>query len=214
MQIKYRWSGKEINLTSENTTIKSTNFNVDKNGNMNCNNATIKSASIDGGNLKMWGNDTLDGVRVFKDSSKDTLYMAYMVSDSIGINKGEFSSAMGPDFITTGNSTILPNQIITPTLTQTSLESQKKNFEKLKNAIDIIKSVDIYKYNLKSEEEGTKKHIGFVIGDKYRYSKELTSNNNDGADIYSLASCCLAAIQEQQEEIEQLKLKIEEMEEK
>ena len=34
MQIKSHWNGKEINLTSENTTIKSTNFNVDKNGNI------------------------------------------------------------------------------------------------------------------------------------------------------------------------------------
>lgn len=34
-------SGNELNLTSKNITIKSTNFNVDKNGNMSCNNATV-----------------------------------------------------------------------------------------------------------------------------------------------------------------------------
>ena len=34
-------SGNELNLTSKNITIKSTNFNVDKNGNMSCSNATV-----------------------------------------------------------------------------------------------------------------------------------------------------------------------------
>ena len=74
-------------------------------------------------------------------------------------------------------------------------------------------SVDIYKYNLKNEEDGTKKHIGFVIGDNYKYSKELTSNNNDGVDIYSLASCCLAGIKEQQKIIETLQQEIKELKE-
>jgi len=34
-------SGSSLNLTSKNITIASTNFNVDKNGNMSCNNATV-----------------------------------------------------------------------------------------------------------------------------------------------------------------------------
>lgn len=92
--------------------------------------------------------------------------------------------------------------ITTPTVTQTSLESEKKNFEKLQSGLDIIKNIDIYKYNLKSEDDNTKKHIGFVIGDNYNYSKEVTSNNNDGVDIYSFVAVCCKAIQEQQEQIE------------
>lgn len=94
------------------------------------------------------------------------------------------------------------NGITTPVLTQTSERKQKKNISKLKNALDIIKNVDIYKYNLKKEKKGTKKHIGFVIGDKYNYSEELTNSNNTGAEIYSLASVCLAGIKEQQKIIE------------
>ena len=206
-------AGNTINLSSKNIVISSTNFNVDKNGNLTCSNAKMNNANIEGGNLKMWGNDTLDGVRVYKDSSKEGSYMAYMVCDVIGVNKGNLTSAMGPDFITTGNSVMYPNEIISPTITETSLESQKKNFEKLETALDIIKDVDIYKYNLKSEEDKTKKHIGFVIGDNYKYSKELTSNNNDGVDIYSLASCCLAGIKEQQKQIEILKQEIKELKE-
>ena len=46
MQTKSVLNGKEINLTSDNTTIKSTNFSVDKNGNMECNNAKFKGGSI------------------------------------------------------------------------------------------------------------------------------------------------------------------------
>lgn len=102
--------------------------------------------------------------------------------------------------------------IETPQLTQTSLESQKKNFEKLQSGLDIINDIDIYKYNLKSEEDNTKKHIGFVIGDEYNYSKEVTSSNNEGVDIYSFVAICCKAIQEQQGEIEKLKQRIEKLE--
>ena len=104
--------------------------------------------------------------------------------------------------------------ITTPVLTQTSLEERKKNIEKLNKALDIIKEVDIYKYNLKNEDDDDKKHIGFVIGDNYQYSKEITSKNNDGADIYSMVSVCFKAIQEQQQLIERLENKIKELEEK
>ena len=94
---------------------------------------------------------------------------------------------------------------------QTSLANKKKNFEKLENAIKIIKNIDIYKYNMKEENNNCKKHIGFVIGDKYRYSKEVTSENNDGVNIYSFVSLCCKAIQEQQEEIDMLKKEMEEI---
>ena len=110
------------------------------------------------------------------------------------------------------HTTITQNGITTPTLTQTSKAELKKNFEKLENALDIIKQTDIYKYNLKSEDDKTKKHIGLVIGDKYNYSKEITSNDNESVDIYSFISVCCKAIQEQQEQIESLQKRIEELE--
>ena len=94
----------------------------------------------------------------------------------------------------------------------TSKEENKKNFEKFGNALDIIKNTEIYKYNLKDEENSTKKHIGFVIGDKYKYSEEITSRNNDAVDLYSFVSVCCKAIQEQQAEIEMLKDKINKLE--
>ena len=90
-------------------------------------------------------------------------------------------------------------------LTQTSKAEEKKNFEKLKNAKDILKQVDIYKYNFKSEDDNVKKSIGFVIGDDFNYSKEITSKNNDGVNVYSMVSVLWQVVKEQQEEIEELK---------
>ena len=96
-------------------------------------------------------------------------------------------------------------------LTQTSEESQKKNIEKyIGNALETIKNIDIYKYNFKNEDDKNKKHLGFVIGDKYKYSEEVTSNENNGVDLYSFVSLCCKAIQEQQAEIEELKKRLEE----
>lgn len=116
-----------------------------------------------------------------------------------------------------GSTTTLRSyNIETPQVIQTSLESEKKNFEKLDNALDIIKDVDIYKYNLKHQKDKDKKHIGFVIGDKYNYSHEITAVNEEGkevgADLYSMTSVCLQAIKEQQIIIENLQKRIEVLE--
>lgn len=110
-------------------------------------------------------------------------------------------SQSGSSDVTT---TIRASGIVTPSVTQTSLETQKKNFEKFENGIEVIKNIDIYKYNLISENNNDKKHIGFVIGDKFNYSKEITSKNNDGVDLYSMISVVLQAVKEQQQQIEKL----------
>ena len=107
------------------------------------------------------------------------------------------------------STTIMTDVIYTPRLVQTSKAEKKKNFEKYTNALETLKNIDIYKYNLKSESDNSKKHIGFVIGDGYNYSEEVTSKENDGADIYSFVSVCCQAIKEQQKEIEKLRKEIE-----
>lgn len=96
-------------------------------------------------------------------------------------------------------------QITCVSLTQTSLKRHKKNFEKLNNAKDILNQVDIYKYNFKNEDDNTKKSIGFVIGDNFNYSQEITSENNDGVNVYSMVSVLWQVVKEQQEEIKELR---------
>ena len=93
-------------------------------------------------------------------------------------------------------------------LTQTSKAEEKKDFEKYQGALKELENIDIYKYRMKNEDG--KKHIGFVIGDDFKYSKEVTNQNNDGVDIYSFVSLCCQAIKELQEEIKELRGKINE----
>jgi hypothetical protein len=90
-------------------------------------------------------------------------------------------------------------------LTQTSKKESKKNFEKLTNAKEILNNTDIYKYNLINEEDNVKKSIGFVIGEEFNYSQEITATDNDGVNLYSMVSVLWQVVKEQQEEIQDLK---------
>lgn len=134
-------------------------------------------------------------------SSASGTYQSLDISLSGGISYNNISngSTSNPLTITSGGN------ITCVRLTQTSKEENKKNFEKLINAKDILNQVDIYKYNFKEEKDTDKKSIGFVIGDKFNYSKEITSENNDGANIYSMVSVLWQVVKEQQEEIKELK---------
>ena len=209
-------AGNEINIGSKRITLKSDNFSVDASGKMVCNHAVLNNVTINNGNIKMQGNG--DNPTIYIEDGQNCLEVYSsnfnMIYDYDGTKVSQFLQKGGYYVEAEGSSSkVWYNGITTPVLNQTSLAEQKKNFEKLENALEIIKNVDIYKYNLKNEKDGTKKHIGFVIGDKYRYSKELTSQENDGVDLYSLASCCLKGIKEQQEQIEQLKKKIKKIKE-
>ena len=221
-------AGNTINLSGKQIKISSNNFAVDENGNMSCKNANI-SGTIDSskiqGNSEIILNTTggLQRIKVIKNN--DTSCMAYMTDAVVGVNNGDYHIEIGTNgyysdgtnmsFLSMldakGSTRVRGEGITTPSLTQTSLAEHKKNFEKLENALEIIKQVDIYKYNLKNEKDTDKKHIGFVIGDGYNYSKDLTSNNNDGADIYSLASCCLAGLKEAIQQIENMQKEIEKL---
>lgn len=226
MQIKLVLNGKEINLTGDNTIIKSNNFNVDKNGNMTCNNATVSGkitsndAIITGGKITISGKgDATDLLRISEQNN--TSHFSYIQPIGAGFVYGSSDNAVyimaGRNSLVTvsddnGTTDISGSGIRTPNLTQTSLAEHKKNFEKMQdNALEVIKNIDIYKYNLKNEKDTDKKHLGFVIGDNYNYSKEVTSIDNTGVDNYSFTSLCCKAIQEQQKQIEELKKEIEKL---
>lgn len=199
MQIRFLLNGKEINLTGDNVTIKSNNFNVDKEGNV-----SAKGVSISNGNLTIYkdGNvyikDTKDYDNAqFRATSADGSFISRLTSQGFFTQGDGYMSQMTPDSITT------------PQLNQTSLESQKKNFEKLENALEEVKNTDIYKYNLKFQNDREKKHIGFVIGENYKYSKMITAIDKDGKEIgvdtYSMLSVLWKAVQELAQKVEELK---------
>ena len=124
-----------------------------------------------------------------------------LTSSLIQLNSGDGLSS----------TSITPSSVTSPTITQTSLSTSKKHLEKIEDVLNIIENTDIYKYNLLSEEEGTKKHYGLVIGDEFNYSKEITSKNNDGVDLYSMISVCFQAIKQLNNKVKTLEEEIEEL---
>ncbi len=88
----------------------------------------------------------------------------------------------------------------------------------MQNGLDIVNNTEIYKYNLKSQNDEDKKHIGFVIGKDYKYSSDITAIDDKGkevgVDTYSMISVAYKAIQELAEKNKLLEAKIEELEAK
>lgn len=236
-------NGKEINLTSDNTTIKSDNFSVDKNGNMTCNNATIKNATITGKSLELTPSDaTYSAIRVNKyndaniyskfsydsavigEGNPEAIYLNSLGSTAeinVEHNEGRTTkqSVVSParmvaiDYENDTVTVIAAEGITTPKLIQTSLEEIKKNIlPYTEHVSEIIKNSDIYTYNLKTEEDTDKKHIGFVIGDKYKTPKQVLSKEGQGIDLYSMSSLLWKNAQEQQKTIESLLKRVQELE--
>lgn len=114
----------------------------------------------------------------------------------------------------TGNQITCSGNITCVSLTQTSLKENKKNFEKYSNALKELDNIDIYKYNLKDEKDTDKKHLGFVIGKDFNYSEIVTSSDNQGVDNYSFTSLCFQMIKEQQEIINKLEKRVDDLENK
>ena len=215
-------AGNTINLSSKNITITSSNFNLDNAGNMSCSNATINGGQLNmtnasyltpriktsGSGLGGFSGETIifpDGIRIDA-NGKDMANLTVGSSNDLPIGILSLENSSGDI------STMSPTQLTIAKVVQTSLAEYKKNLEKMQdNAIEAVKNIDIYKYNLKCEQDTDKKHIGFVIGDDYNYSKEVTSIDNTGVDNYSFTSLCCKAIQEQQEQIEELKKEIEKL---
>ena len=199
-------SAKKINLNGVVTA--NSNFRILEDGSMEANNGTF-NGTINGGAILITGNFTeqdpyieienqnstssepigtrlwSNGISCYDYSGNETPVIRTETSDGFAELSGSVVNAYG--------------------FNNVSLETKKKNFEPLKSGIEILNNIDIYKYNYKDEKDNDKKHIGLVIGDNYKYSKEITSQNNEEIDIYSFVSVCCKAIQELQKEIEKLK---------
>ena len=231
-----------INITGNQITIDSDNFTLDAEGNINARSGVfsgsininaddgVDDSSIDS-KVEIYNSNTLSKTNIYPDGivmegDPNSQYQSKMTITRNGITcrkpddtvysymmYGEIRLVDTLSSIMTINQTrITAEYVHSPEITQTSSIKVKKNIEKLKSGLDIIKNIDIYKYHLVNQKEDEKKHIGFVIGDNYNYSKEITSNDNQSVDLYSFISLCCQAIKEQQEEIEELKRRIEKLE--
>ena len=201
------------NITSG--TIDASKVNV---ANLNANN--IKSGTISGVDIDLSGEIDLQKIKISYKNDPTNYYWANM-SYGFLCRYGKSYAGLIPSGAYHGFELSYGDDltyidckgIYTPIVTQTSKKENKKNFELLKSGLDIIKTTDIYKYNLKNQTDGDKKHIGFVIGENYNYSEEITSTKNDGVDLYSMIAVAYKAIQEQQEIIDELKKEIESLKE-
>lgn len=235
---KFLFNGKEIDLTGDNVVIKSSNFNVNKNGNMTCSNANITGGKI---SLKDNGANDVSDARLLIEKANDASRYAYFTSNQIYIgNGGRFnvqigydctlslegesgsSSSIGDDtlFISMpgssagalsvlGGNTYVRN-LQYSNISQFSLEELKKNIVKLnENAIDIVNNSELYIFNYKEENDTDKKHIGFVIGEKYKTPKQIISKDNKGIDLANMSAILWKAIQELAQKNELLEKRIE-----
>lgn len=208
-------------------------FKVTADGQMECTNA-----QINGGNINLV--DTNNGGGAFVVSSPD--YKNAMICLSRGIEHSDDTGhyfvlatehGQGLFFINasgagirfdstdgsyklrlTGGSAVAENG----TWEAGSLESRKKNIEEYReNAKEIVNGHKIYSYLYNTDEDGAKKHYGFVIpaseDSAYKAPKECMSSG-EGIDTYSMCAILWKAVQEMSAEIETLKERIDTLEEK
>lgn len=227
-------AGNAINLTTKNISFVADNFSVDKYGNLITNSATLNNATINGGVLNLVSTNskdpriTINGVDSFGNNTKTTIdssdwfienndKQTWFDPGSLSMRSGNSENQIWPTgcyFVDrdAGNTTrVEASGITTPKLSQTSLESKKKNFKLFNKGLELINNSDFYLYNMKDEKDGTKKHIGLVIGKKYNTPTEFINQSEDGIDLYSLISACGDAIKTLNNRIIELEKQIKEM---
>ena len=225
-------AGEDFAFWAGSTDSTSAPFRVGHYGDFYCSNATITGGEINltdtsgypvftitsTSNLNIQSKITSYGTDIYKSGkivrynslSDERFYdidgMRFVDINGIGISIGRYTGTPPYDDTRTETTVITGLGISTPSITQTSLETEKKNFERLNDGLEIVLSTDIYKYNLRLEDDGVKKHIGFIIGDKFNYSQEITSDNNNGVDLYSMIGVAYKAIQQLNDKIERMEV--------
>ena len=229
-------------LKLEGYTTINGNFIIDTDGNMVCNDAVVTGGDIKiygddiyNPNLQITKNkntkyprtafsDSLlditgDGVEKlvginlnYDDTAKSSLNLyAGSTGGSIQLSNSSGNtifSIFGDNGFMTVNGDVYANDYL-----HNSLEELKKNIQPYnKNAIEIVKNADLYEFNYKTEDDNRKKHVGFIIGEKYRTPSEILGPNKNSIESYTMSGILWKAIQEQQNIIEELNKRIENLE--
>lgn len=195
---------KKIKL--EGYTTINEGFSIDEQGNMTANNGVFNGL-INAGKIKVSG--YTEGNPYFEagDLDGDSPYGLIIWDNGLSVvdYRGEgYEPLIRTEQINGGYAQLKGNHVDAFAFNNVSLAEKKKDFELLKSGLEIIKDIDVYKYHYKDSND-KKKKIGVVIGDNYNYSKEITNDDNTEIDLYSFIAVCCKAIQEQQEEINELK---------
>lgn len=234
---KLNISPEVIEIIGNRLVIDTSNFKLDEKGNAKFNDATATNLQIDGGaislvspyqkaklNLIASEDEQLNsafcpaawymngnGYQFNVGISGDYLGLALRHSEAFGIGAHVTTNDVYMSFSDRNNNIteITPSKITTPVLSQTSLESKKKNFEYFDKGLELINSSDFYLYNFKTESDDDKKHIGLVIGEGYKTPLEFINSDETGIELYSLISACGDAIKTLSNEVKNLKKEIE-----
>lgn len=201
------------------------NFKIKTDGSMEAKNATFSgTVNATRGKIAAFtiNDDNLtsqSGNGAYISLSKNSIYFGKRQGSSdyslgtIGIyNDNSYINFLRAD---SNTSEVVANEMTAETFNHLSLQSLKTNIKKYEdNAIELIKNNNVYQYNFKTEKDKTKKHIGFIIpdiGGDYKIPNEIISQSGKAIDTYSMTSILWKAVQEQQEQIEQMKKEIEEL---
>lgn len=122
------------------------------------------------------------------------------------------ADALGNVFIDGTGTAKFSGSVTASAFVNSSKEELKKDIEKADSTLSKIINADIVKFNY-IEEDGTKKHIGLAIGEKYNTPSEIIAvddkGEESGVDLYAMVSMAWKAIQEQQEIIEDLQKRLD-----
>ena len=207
-------AGNTINLTSKSIVLDSEYFKVTKYGQVSASNLTIT-----GGSIVLNSPDYNSGIRTSDGYNWSSLYNGgVMTTGLITSGNGDIQTVIGNgtgSFQKGGSDYTIINGGIIEAISYNyhSLEKFKENIEKVNfKALELIENSDIYEFNYKAVK-GNKKNYGFIIGKNYKTPKEVISENGDGINSYSMISILWKAVQEQQEEIKELRKEIEKLKE-
>lgn len=209
---------KKINI---NGTISANgNFKIDTAGNMECNNGKFT-----GGKIALTGGTEKDpNFRIVSGNNVASITpTSFNLGDpssinkvELGVNRAYIGNPSGSFQIDGGRTAIngelyVIGDVHANAYKYDSLIEKKKDIEVYnEKVLAKIKKAQIYKFRYKNENKKRKKHIGFIINDNSFAINDIVAKG--GIDSYSAITLLYKAIQEQQQQIENLESKIKEME--